>query len=306
MRKLFIRSAGLLLLVSLLTCLYGKPASAAFDPADGIRAMPAILDYQDTTSSTYISMMEGGDPGLINGNSQPYADEQDNGVVWLKIYAQKNTQRTITLNLVKRDVGEDQACDKYTISADYYGLNPNELSTIQTVGVDAPAATPGPPSGNITGAGNIDCVGSYVTIQVPAGVLGESDTPAHDGIFTGLVRLSIVGVPGSSKHSPTFRASISGACAAASTNCARIGYSGQLPGVVNPRVAIYPSNLNNDYTIDFPFAPPCDTPGGPKTIQWYDDDRGVTGGNQQVNSNVKNFDMILEIITHRALCLSGR
>lgn len=250
-----------------------------------------VPDQIPAETSNYISLMIGGKPPAINGNSKPYADEQLNEKVTLKVYAINSNARTVRLDYVERDVGSERACDNFKISWRLQGMNANEdgfngATAFTRPGDEEP----------IRGPSSSSCSGRYTTIQIPAGVLGASGLSNHKDdettLYTGLLEISVVKIdapgPGvGNNRSPTFKASLPFSC----DECAKLGYAGNrgntLPGI-DPKVAIYPSNLSNGNALDFGFAPPCDQNGDTQTAEWKDTDRGVANENQDINSNFVN------------------
>lgn len=285
-------SIAVIALLATLNLLNYSPVSAA--SAAAVRAALGTVPRElPDTPSNYLSLMQGGSPGPINGNAISYADTKDSTSINLKLYAVNNFTRTIRLNLVQRDVGADLACDNYKIHFVFKGLTASEQAPNGNNIVSGRGAPGDPPDSSIQGAFSSDpqsrCTGRYVDIPLPANQMSASSLAEHTGLYTGIVTLSVIAQPGagvtSPNRSPTFHAKIINDCA--SLDCARIGYPGTVGGSIT-KVAIYPSNLNNGNDIDFFFQPPCDDPTTANVVEWEDTDRGVVNKNQDVNSNFVN------------------
>lgn len=244
--------------------------------------MPSTPLPKDTRSDTsnYISLMNNptsppspNEIPNVNTNSRLYYDKDPADKAFFKVYALPGSgSKQVTVDYTNRDVGE-YACSGYKLIYKLY-----RITQAEDAFVGAPVKT-----GEVLAPGKSNCQQPR-KFSVDFGLLSESTTPDHSygtrGLKVGIVTLEMLPDDPSKLVSPTFKIDID--------DSARIGFAGPVGGH-NPRVAIYPSNLKNDHTVEIDFMPPCATPqSSERRLYWNGDDRGVTNGNQDRNSNFVN------------------
>lgn len=259
-------------------------------------AYSSLSDRQPVDDHQYINITDGTTGNGVGAG----ANLKDS---YLKIYAQSDQERVVSVSLVDRGVGAGNACTGFQIHVFWAKLNSNEDvgivggpgSTIP--GTQLPTLIPGtnteyPQSqwNQIDTSGFGLCPFTY-QFKIPAGNLTPSNVTAHEGLYVGEMRFLICSTtqPGfcvNDNHSGTFHVSVGGG--------AKIGFKGgrsatiypSLSGASNPDYtsslyndnnkddpAFNPPLYRNNHTIREEFRVPCSYLGSQVGPRWQDDDQ---------------------------------